>query len=156
MTDGKYNIKPILYAGAGVLTFFLLKKVLETLGIVQPEAQRQSEQAQKKEMEQKSTEPAATITPGQAAIYADQLYNAIRYSAVDDDNGKAVSILQAMKNNNDLRLLVTAFGTRTEYWFGVPVREGNLWTLVGANLNASEKNQVNNTWKSKNIKYTLV
>ncbi len=86
--------------------------------------------------------------------YADSIYEALRYSAVSDDKPAAVETLKKMKNDADVTQLIAAFGTRQEYFFGLPTGSSqSLPQFVTGNLSYDQRSDVNADYASKQIKY---
>jgi hypothetical protein len=101
-----------------------------------------------------TTAQSPTKSRGEWAVISDQIYDSLKYSRVSDDHGNAVYQLARVKNDADVALLISTFGQRQEYFFGIPVGdEMNLPTFVTSNLNSSEIATVNDNYRRKNIKF---
>ncbi len=87
--------------------------------------------------------------------FADKIFEAVRFSAADDDNAAAVKALIQMKNNADVMQLITEFGTRTTKIFGIDHRTLTLLPMMQAELYSKEITAVNNNWAQKGISYRI-
>ena len=118
--------KNIYYIGGAIIAyFFVLKPILEKLGITKTkeEIDRKKEEIYRKKEKEKfleTTTEKPTKSPGEWAIIADQIYEDLRYTALDDDKADAGYQAARVKNNADFKLLFKAFGKRQEYVFFLP------------------------------------
>jgi hypothetical protein len=158
MNEKKTDIKPFLYLFAGIGAYLLLKPILNSLGITKSaEAAKQEAENQAKREEYLKptpTDPPATKTPGEWAIIADTLYRDLRFSWISDDYADAEYQLKRPKNEADMKLLIKAFGFRTEYKLGIP--DGapkDLAQMVKDNLSRDQLNMLNTTYKQRNISF---
>lgn len=97
-----------------------------------------------------------TYSLSNIAMFANQIYEALRYSSLDDDKPLAASVLAKMGNEADVYALIKAFGIRQNYFFGIPW--GDKQTLpefVLSNLNSDYIFEVNRAWAANGIKYRL-
>lgn len=147
------QILPYATIGVGLYLFykFFLKKT-ET-----EKAQQQSQQDVTTYVQQSTSGQTASTTPtktrGEWALIADTIYEDLKYSRVSDNHGDAIYQLARPKNDADVALLIDTFGTRQEYFFGVPTTEGTLPVFVNSNLSNNERNIINDNYKRKNIKF---
>lgn len=103
-----------------------------------------------------------TYPESQYGIFANQIYDGMRYVA-GDDYDKVESNLKKMNNNLDVAMLIKAFGFRQDYAFGVPTGEPkDLFTFVNSELGneygglwSGRVKGINSDWKKKNITYTI-
>jgi len=113
-----------------------------------------------REYEQQGQKPS--FADSQYNLFANTIYNGMRYCA-GDDYGTVEVTMKKMKNNVDVAKLIAAFGKRQDYCFGIPT--GNpmdLFTYVqkelgndwGGLTNYRVAN-INKDWKSKGITYQL-
>jgi hypothetical protein len=140
----------ILYAGGAIAAYFLvIQPLLQKLGLqATPAEKKQAETIEKGktqfiETALKKNKP--TRPEGNFALLADQLYEFIKYSAIDDDKKKALELLyQYIHNDADIALLYKYFGQRQEYAFGIPTgKKKNLSEFVATNLNKSSLDFLN-------------
>lgn len=144
----------IYLIGAGLGYFFILKPLLQKLGIL-----KTSEETEQQNVIDKFT--ADTIlkikpskSPGEFAIIADQIYQDLRYSSLDDNKENAVYQLCRVQNDADVALLIKYFGKRQEYKFFLPDGDKkDLNQFVNSNLSEKQKAIINDNYKRKNIKY---
>lgn len=117
----------------GLIVFIkFTKKTGEVIGIFDTEEEKEAEKKTKKAIEdfakeaQKTSKP--TRTAAQWGLVADTIYNKLRYSGISDDKTGAYSELARVLTDADMGLLLSQFGTRQEYSFGIPM--GGPKTLV--------------------------
>lgn len=145
--------KTIYYIGGAVIAYFLiLKPVLQKLNIVKSQDEIDREKEKEKYLESGSEVPTKTF--GEWAIIADQIWEDLRYTALDDDKADAGYQVARVKNNADFKLLFKAFGKRREYFFGVPSgSEKDLQQFIKSNLSDSQVQIINANYRKKNITY---
>lgn len=145
--------KTLYYVGGAVIAyFFVLKPILQKFGIAKTKDEIDREKEKEKFLQSNSETP--TKTPGEWAIIADQIYQDLRYSALDDDKADAAYQVTRVKNNADFKLLYKAFGSRQEYSFFIPVgSKKDLQQFITSNLSDSQIQIINNNYRKKNITY---
>ena len=158
----KQNKKLVINVGIAVIAYFgVVKPILQKLGVMKTKEEKAKENARQKAIDD---EKKAVAKSGQSPTKSDaewiaiveQIYQDIRYSAIDDNKADAAYQLQRAKNNADVILMVDLFGMRREYWFGIPAGdEKDLFSMVRYNLSSTQINTVNNNWQRKNIKYRI-
>jgi len=145
--------KNIYYISGAVLAyFFILKPVLQKLNILKTKEEIDRDKEKQKFLT--SSTSKATKTPGEWAIIADQIYEDLRYTALDDDKDDAVYEISRVKNDADFKLLFQNFGTRQEYVFFLPSgSKKDLQQFVRSNLSKDQIQIINKNYHSKNISY---
>ena len=145
--------KTLYYVGGAVLAyFFILKPVLQKFGIVKTKDEILREKEKEKFLQDTNETP--TKSPGEWAIIADQIYEDLRYTALDDDKADAGYQVSRVKNNADFKLLFKAFGKRQEYVFFVPSgSEKDLQQFIRSNLSDSAIQIINSNYRKKNITF---
>ena len=145
--------KTLYYVGGAVLAyFFILKPVLQKFGIVKTKDEILREKEKEKFLQDTNETP--TKSPGEWAIIADQIYEDLRYTALDDDKADAGYQVSRVKNNADFKLLFKAFGKRQEYVFFVPSgSEKDLQQFIRSNLSESAIQIINSNYRRKNITF---
>ena len=149
----------ILYAGGATALYFLvIQPLLQKLGLqATKEEKKQAETVEKakKEFVEKALEKNKPSRPLSYYVFlADQLYEFLKYSAIDDKKQKALELLyQYIHNDADIALLYKYFGKRQEYAFGVPIGKAkNLSEFVSTNLSKSMLDYLNGRYiKNKMI-----
>jgi hypothetical protein len=150
----------IVYAGTGLaLYFILLRPLLQKLGIqkTSEELQQQKTQKQgrvkfiedalKKPKKEQTAGGKPTRPVGQYAIWADQIYEYLKRSAVSDNKVAAFNILmQFIQNDADIALLSKYFGTRSEFAFGLPTGKKNLSEFIVTNLDKDTIARLNSAY----------
>jgi len=104
----------------------------------------------------------ANFTSSQYFAMANGIYEATKYG-LGDNYGDVVKICKKLINNLDVAYLIKAYGTKQNYFFGIPSGEKrdlftNIRTELGneyGGLTAYKLDQINNDWKSKNITYQI-
>ena len=145
--------KTLYYVGGAILAyFFILKPVLQKFGIVKTKDEILREKEKEKFLQDTNETP--TKSPGEWAIIADQIYEDLRYTALDDNKADAGYQVSRVKNNADFKLLFKAFGKRQEYVFFVPSgSEKDLQQFIRSNLSESAIQIINSNYRKKNITF---
>lgn len=145
--------KTLYYVGGAVLAyFFIIKPVLQKFGIIKTKDEILREKEKEKFLQDTNETP--TKSPGEWAIIADQIYEDLRYTALDDDKADAGYQVSRVKNNADFKLLFKAFGKRQEYVFFVPSgSEKDLQQFIRSNLSDSAIQIINSNYRKKNITF---
>lgn len=143
----------IIYASTALAGYFLLiRPLLQKLGIQktaeQLEQERISRAGREQFIEQALKKQKPKRPTGQYAIWADQLYEYLKYSAISDRKSDAFKILFTFIHNDaDMALLQKYFGARQEYNFGLPVGGlKNLSEFVVSNLSRDQINRINQAY----------
>jgi hypothetical protein len=145
--------KTIYYIGAGILAYiFVLKPVLQNLNIIKSKEEIDREKEKEKYLQSSNQVP--TKSSGEWTIIADQIWEDLRYTALDDDKADAAYQVARVKNNADFQLLYKNFGKRREYFFGIPTgSEKDLQQFIRSNLSESQIQIVNSNYRKKNITF---
>jgi hypothetical protein len=154
------STKNILITGAliGGGYYFVLRPLLVKLGILQSPEQiaQTTEQTQNVQSYIQSAISSQTPTKsvGEWQVIANQIYQDLKFASVSDDKNDAVYQLCRVQNDADVATLYKNFGSRQEYYFGIPV-EGlkDLQQFVSSNLSNQEINTINSNYSRKGIKY---
>ena len=147
--------KTILYIGGAIAAYFLvLKPILEKLGL----QKTIEEKKQEANVDEYISETLKTQTPtkskGEWQIIANQIYEDLRYSAIDDDKKDAQYQVSRVKNDADIATLIQTFGLRQEYAFGLPVgSKKDLQQFIKSNLSTDQILAINLNYSRKGIKY---
>jgi len=149
----------LLYAGGATALYFLvIQPLLQKLGLQATKEEKQQAEtieAGKKEFIENALKKNKPTRPNSyCVLLADQLYEFLKYSAIDDKKQKALELLyQYIHNDADIALLYKYFGKRQEYAFGVPIgKPKNLSEFVSTNLDKSSLDYLNNRYiKNKMI-----
>ena len=163
------QVKALFYAGVSVLALFVLWKfakglgdtagsIFEGLGVSdtkeEKEAVKKTDKALndfKKEAE-KYSKP--TRTAAQWSVVADTIYNALKYSAIDDNKPKAYFELARVLTDADMGALLVAFGRRQEYALGFPMGEPkSLVQFVQDNLSQKDINDLNTLYAKSKMRF---
>lgn len=103
-----------------------------------------------------------SFTNAEYSSMSNQIYNAVK-QGIGDDYGKVVEVLKRLKNNLDVANMVTSYGKRQRYVFGIPSDEPlDLFTTVSAELGneyggltSYRVGQINSDWAKKGITYKI-
>jgi len=150
--------KPFFYLIGGIGALMLIKPLLRSIGLLpsaEEEKRQQENEASREEfLKPEKREPLPTKSPGEWAIIADQIYEALRYSSVSDRPDVAGYQVSRVKNIADLKLLIKAFGKRQEYTFGIPTGQPkDLQQFITGNLKRDAINIINRNYEKKGIKF---
>jgi hypothetical protein len=166
--DKDLAVRAGLTIGGGVAVYFLvLKPLLEKLGLKQTADEKAQEKVQKQGREKfiddaikkpnpKQTKGGKPTRPeGQFAVWADQIYEYLKYTKLDDKKDLAFALLfKYFHNDADIALLTKYFGKRQEYAFGLPVgNPKNLSEFVTTNLSKEQINRLNNAYLKSKMKF---
>lgn len=117
------------------------------------EEEKQLDQAIEQGIEQAQAQgQVLSYPPAQYEIYASQVWNSLRFSAISDDKAAAEAVLREMQNNLDVLQLAKSYGTRQLYLFGIP--DGpprNLGETIRSEFSQSRINSVNADYTAKGI-----
>jgi hypothetical protein len=134
----------------------VLKPIFNNFGLEKSQTEKEAEAAITKYLKSQIATGAATKSPGEWAIIADQIYADLRYSAVSDNKADATFQIARAKNGADIAMLIQAFGKRREYLFGIPAgAEMDLQQFVTSNLSMAQILSINDNYKRKGIKYSF-
>jgi hypothetical protein len=151
--------KIAIYAiGAGVSYFLIIRPLLIKLGVVKSAAEVAAEKERKDNVDEYIDKTIKSQTPtksvGEWQIIANQVYEFLRYSAASDNKDGAMMEIMRVKNEADLATLLKTFGSRQEYYFGIPYGGlQNLVSFVKSNLSDSQIATINSNFGRKNIKF---
>lgn len=151
----KEDQKLLLTSGLIIAGYFLvIRPLLRSLGLQKTELQIQKESDVNKEIKNLQNKEKQTKTDAEWRVIADNIYQSLKFSALDDDKANAGYQVARVKNNIDFWILYKFFGNRQEYAFGLPVGgKQDLVSFIRGNLSKSAINQINNNYKSKGIKF---
>jgi len=156
------NPKPLLLIGGAILGYlYVIKPLLETLGLKKTGEEKEQDQLMAENQQNvqnwlnaTASEEMPTKTSGEWSVIADQIYNDLKYSAIDDKKDDAVYQVCRVKNNADFALLFKAFGKRQEYFFGLPLGGlQNLQSFIVGNVTSDKIKEINNNYYRKGIRY---
>lgn len=138
--------------------FFIAKPILEKVGLKKDPDVLATENRNKQLLNDYVNDALKKQNPTKSEeewkIIADQIYQDLHYSALDDKKADAGYQVARVKNDADMALLIKWFAKRREYWFGVPV--GSLMSLqefITSNLSNSSIATINDNYARKGIKF---
>jgi uncharacterized protein YozE (UPF0346 family) len=142
-----------LTIGAVVGAYFLvIKPILQKFNIQKSDAEIETDKLVKTGTQKFITDATTKPNPkqanagklsrpeGQYAVWADQIYNDLNFSALDRKTEDAFNILNTyIHNDADIATLIKYFGTRQDHAFGLPVgNPKNLSQFVVSNMKANQ------------------
>jgi len=152
--DNTRYILPAMLIVGGIVFF---NKLMEALGLSKDKDETAVDENRDKTLAEAlaAAEKIApsTKTAAEWVVIADQIYADLKHSSIDDDKDDAGYQLARVKNDTDVYKLIMAFGTRTEYGFGLPIGKGPLSYFVVGNLSDTAINVVNDNYRRKGIKF---
>ena len=157
----KQNQKLVINIGIAAIAYFgIIRPILQKVGVMKTKEEKQEEQAASQAIETEIRTVAQSQQPTKSEAewrsIVEQIYQDIRYSAIDDNKADAAYQMARAKNNADVILMYKLFGKRREYWFGIPAGDTrDLFGMVRYNLSNSQISQLNDNWRRKNIKYRI-
>jgi len=148
----------LIIGGVAAGYFLVLRPLLVKLGLQksaeEKELERQQREAVAAYVREKTRTQRPTKTAGEWALIAGQIYEDLKYSAIDDNKDDAALQVSKVQNDADVATLIQQFGKRQEYFFGLAI--GDLKTLpefITSNLTSSKINAINDNYRRKNIKF---
>lgn len=132
------NKELLTYAGYGVGIFLVYKLVnglLVSAGLKKSDIETKKEAdataARKKELDQATKTSALTRPSSEYYSAADTIYNALKFSSIDDDADKAQYAFTSIINSAaDLAFLKVVYGVRPTYNFGLKQGDFDLITTL--------------------------
>jgi hypothetical protein len=156
------NLKFGFYAALGIIAVVTIyrftRKTGEALNIFDTKEEKEAEKTTKKAIEdfKKEAEKRAkpTRSAAQWALVADSIYNALKSSAAGDDKAKAYTEIIRILNDADMALVLSAFGMRQEYAFGIPIgKPKTLVQFVQDNFNEADINDINRSYFKSGMRF---
>lgn len=143
----------------GIVLKYLLKEFKNPFSEAEKEEKKSTEEvAEELKEETKGQQP--TFQPSSYKTFANQIYESLRYSSVDEDESRVVEILMKMQNDRDVAELYQAYGTRQLYIFMAP--DGapkDLFETINHEITdgffVKEKKPIVDDWKKKGIKQVV-
>lgn len=159
------DIKTFTYAAVAVGGLFFLYKfgkgILTALNLVDTEEEKAIEKNRQKALKSAQKEQQKKgVQQTRSDLYwqnaADSLYDAWKFSALDDDKDLAEAKLKEPMNDVDFLKLQEYYGARQNYFFGIP--EGGLRNLTDAansELSQERIDRINEIYRQRGIKYKI-
>lgn len=149
----------LLFGGVVAVVYFgVIKPILEGVGLKKTSEEKETEKINKElineQVKQATIVEKPTKSVAEWKIIADQIYEDLRYSAVDDNKESAGYQVSRVKNNADFWTLFQQFKKRREYLFGIP--SGGLMNLqqfINSNLSKEKIAKINDNYRRKGIKF---
>lgn len=143
-----------------IVYFGIVRPITNGLGLTTSAAdaaQQNAQNAALQQMQDAVKNQTPTKSAGEWLTIADQIYNDLRYTSLDDNKADAVYQVCRVQNNADLAMLNTKFGYRQEYAFGVPVgSKKNLASFLTSNLSASQLSTIRDNHIRKGLTLKIV
>ena len=169
MKINEQQVKTYTIAAVAILIVYVLFKVarglgdtttgiFEGLGISETKEEKEAKKKTDKALEDFKKESLLTSKPTRTAaqwqLVANDIYNALKSSAVSDDKARAYTLLASILTDADMSLVLSGFGRRQEYSFGVPIGpEKTLQEFVSSNLNQTDINDLNKLYSRSKMKF---
>lgn len=154
--DGQRIITYALVIGGGY--YFIIRPLMVKLGILPSPQQVAQEAASTQNISDYINASLAKQQPtkskGEWQIIANNIYNDLKQSGVADNKSDAGYQVARVQNDADFALLYDTFGSRQEYFFGIPT--GGMQDLVqfiNGNLSTSDIAVINDNYSRKGIKF---
>jgi len=149
----------LIIIGISAISYFgIIKPILEKLGLKKSQEIKETEERNKeiinKQVEESKKIVKQTKSDAEWKVIADQIYNDLRYSAIDDNKSDAGYQVARVQNDADFWILFKYFAKRREYLFGIPSGSlMNLQQFIVSNLNKKTIEKINDNYKRKGIKF---
>ena len=156
---GKINWQPIITVGLLVAAYKIVgQPILEALNLIDTSDEKAAKAALQDTVSQHAAELAKTQTPTKSdaewLMITNTIYEDLKYSSIADNKDDAAYQLARARNDADVFKMVEFFGTRQNYWFGIPWGEKqSLQTFVRANLSDEKIAAVNDNYLRKGIQF---
>jgi hypothetical protein len=161
------DINLLIYAGLAVGGYFAITNILKNLGFIKSDEQKRAEdlvnqgrqkfidEVQKKPDPKQTSKGLPTKQEGLYAIMANQIYDYLKRSAIDDNKKAAFEILYVkVLNDADIAKLIKYFGLRQEFAFGVPMGQPkDLNQFVTSNLSKKQIEALNETYSRYKMRF---
>lgn len=135
---------------AGVLALIIIiwggKKVLNLL---KPSEQRQ----QGKALTSETIQSQLTHTPAEFEILADSLEEAM--TTMGAENDQVLEVIGKMNTKSDVLKLISTFGERTNYFFGIPKYTRGLAVWLNEEFGEDTMKEINGLMASKGINFSF-
>lgn len=153
------NKEILTYAGYGVGIFLVYKLVnglLVSAGLKKSDIEAKKEAdataARKKELDQATKTSALTRPSSEYYSAADTIYNALKFSSIDDDADKAQYAFTSIINSAaDLAFLKVVYGVRPTYNFGLKQGDFDLITTLQREFSTSRYAETIAILKAKGV-----
>lgn len=157
----KDSTKQLLIYGIGIGAgyFLVVKPILEGLGIIKSEQEKKKQQEEQKNIEDQLNEYEKkglrlSKTKAEWDSIANQIYEDLRYTSLDDNKADAGYQVARVKNDYDMAYLQQSFGVRQEYLFGIPSGSPkNLSSFITSNLSRSAIDKLNANYAAKRMTF---
>ena len=162
MKISEEQLKNYTIAAVAIVIVFVLFKVargiLEVLGISDTKEEKEANKKTDKALEDFKKESLLTSKPTRTAaqwqLVANDIYNALKYSAVADDKARAYTLLASILTDADMALVLLGFGKRQEYFFSIPQgEEKTLQEFVSNNLSQTDINDLNKLYSRSKMRF---
>lgn len=151
--------KDLVFKGGLILAgyFLVLRPILNKFGVTKTAQQIADEKADQKRIDDQiktqKTIQKQTKSDADWQIIADQIYQDLRYTALDDNKDDAVYQAARVKNDTDYWILYKMFGKRQEYAFFLPIGDPqDLPQMLRSNLSNNQIAVINDNYRRKNMK----
>ena len=148
----------LIFGGIAASYFLVLQPLLRKLGLQKTPEEKALERQQREAVADYVRETTRTQRPtktaGEWALIAGQIYEDLKYSAIDDNKDDAALQVTRVKNDADVATLIQQFGQRQEYFLGIPLGDRKtLPEFITSNLTRSKIDAINDNYRRKNIKF---
>jgi len=155
----KQTEKLLITGGIIAVAYFgIINPLLKKIGLKKSQEEKETEDKNKQLLDKqikdvlKVQQPTKSVTEWK--IIADQIYEDLRYTALNDNKADAGYQVTRVKNEADFWILFQQFKKRREYILFVPSGDlMNLQQFIVSNLSKSTIAKINDNYKRKNIKF---
>jgi hypothetical protein len=155
----------IVVGGIAIVYFGIVNPVLKVVGIKKSaedkakaklnEEKKRTAQQDAEKMKQQGIKP--TYNAANYIAFADTIYEKRKfYFDIDNDIPPVIDVLMKMKKDLDVALLIQAYGTRNDLFFGFSRGEPlSLFAALRSKIKGSQLESINTDWARKNITYRI-
>jgi hypothetical protein len=152
--------KQMKFIGIAILSILAISvavKILQKLGIFQTPEEKVEKKAIKNAVDKSKAKILKVQKPTKTAaewkFIADQLWSDLKHSSLDDKKEDAGYQIARVQNDADFITLHDMFGTRQEWFFGIPTGEQDFIDYVTSNLSRAKLDKVNGNYARKGISF---
>jgi hypothetical protein len=144
------------YAVGALILYKVINGLLVRSGLTKSteQAKTEADAAATRRKELDVAKKKSSLTRPESAFYsaADTIYNALKYSSLDDDADAAqFAFTNVINNAADLAFLKYVYGSRSTYNFGIKQGDFDLLTTLQREFSSSRYNDTVNILRAKGV-----
>jgi hypothetical protein len=155
----KQTEKLLITGGIIAVAYFgIINPLLKKIGLKKGKEEKETEEKNKQLLNEQVKTVLKTQKPTKSVeewkVIADQIYNDLRYTALNDNKADAGYQVTRVKNEADFWILFQQFKKRREYILFLPSGDlMNLQQFIVSNLSKEAIAKINDNYRRKEIKF---